>query len=220
MNQVKFITLFAMLLGSLSCFGQKKMDLFFKDGTTQTGYVTFKNKKAKFQKSKKGKKGKKQSIKYELLDSASSTLTKRAKELNREGKTVYFLPVGAKKKTYMVYELLEEGKINLYKLSNYSGYGTVWMSTGPGFGGVPMGVGSKNTVRYAVRKKGDDFITGLGGKDTSVMFVKLVDSFKRDLKILFEDCPSLVEKIEKDEKGFKGKKGLPNMVDYYNKQCY
>ncbi len=215
MNYRNYVTLICMLL-SLICFGQKKMDLFFKDGTTQTGYVTFKKKSAKFQESKKGKK---QSIKYELLDSASSKLTERAKELDREPKMVYFLPFGEKKKKYMVYELLEKGKINLYKLSTYNGYGTVWMSSGSGFGGIPMATRSKKTVHYAVRKQGDDFITGLGGKDTSVMFVKLVDSHKRDLKILFEDCPVLVEKIEKGENGYKENKGLPTMVDYYNKQC-
>lgn len=216
MNQLKIIILFFIVFGGLNCYGQKKMDLFFKDGSIETGYVTFKKGKAKFQENKKEKK---RNIKYEILDSASSTLSKRAKESKRKPKTVYFLPVGAKKKTYMVYELLEEGKISLYKLSNYSGYGAVWMSTGGSFGGIPMVAGKKNSIRYAVRKKGDDFITGLGGKDTSVMFVKLVDSYKRDLTILFEDCPVLVEKIENEEKGFKGKKELPTMVDYYNNQC-
>jgi len=215
MMKLKLLLITGLVLCSLKGFSQKKMILHFKDGSTQTGYVTFKKKELKFQENLKAKKGK---IAYEVLDSASSYKNPRAKRASKP-KTVYILPTGKEGKQYRVYDIVKQGKVNLYKYSTYAGYSGLWVPSGGGGSQVyiPTGGGGPVTI-YGIKRPDESFVTILGNKDTSIAFVKVSDSFKKQGSAYFEDCSALSQKIEKKEKGFT-KKDLKRIVDYYNTQC-
>lgn len=206
MNFLKVYVFLFFLTGVTNItLGQKKMTLFFNDGTEQTGYVTFKKKEAVFQEKAKGKKIK---FKYALLDSASTPRNKRAKR-QREPKTVYFLSEGNKEKSRGVYDLVSRGKINLYKKTSYAGYSGIWMANAGGPGTpifMPTGGGKSKVIIYAIQKDEAGNLEVLGTK------------FNKQITNYFPDCSALTEKVEAKEKGFR-KKDIKNIINFYNQNC-
>lgn len=99
-------TIIICLLCTLSLSAQKKMNLYFKDGTSKTGYVEFKKDEVKFRAKQKGKKEK---FDYAILDSAAAPINPRAKR-QRKPKHVYFLPEGKKGKKSECMKLYQLGK--------------------------------------------------------------------------------------------------------------
>lgn len=208
-------TIIICLLCTLSLSAQKKMNLYFKDGTSKTGYVEFKKDEVKFRAKQKGKKEK---FDYAILDSAAAPINPRAKR-QRKPKHVYFLPEGKKGKKIGVYEVVSTGKINLYKKTNIAGYSTVWVTTGAGgLGGPAIPMRGGKITAYALQRAGEPTVTILGGKDTSIAFVKISDSFKKHSEDYFSDCPTLVDHIKEGKRGFTSKE-LKKIVAYYNTQC-
>jgi len=213
MNKLLLVTI--TLIFTIKTYGQKKMTLYFKDGTTNTGYVEFKKKEVKFRAKQKGKKEK---FDYVLLDSASTPINPRAKR-QRKPKTVYFLPEGEKQKKIGVYEIVSTGKVTLYKKTNIAGYSTVWTPTGAaGLGGPSIPMSGGKHVAYGLKKSNESSITILGGKDTSIAFITIADSFKNHSEKYFSDCPILVENIKNKKQGFR-QSDLKKIVIYYNTQC-
>lgn len=211
-----FAAVILCFLYTSSLSAQKKMNLYFKDGTSKTGYVEFKKDEVKFRAKQKGKKEK---FNYVLLDSAAAPINPRAKR-QRKPKPVYFLPEGKKGKKIGVYEVVTTGKINLYKKTNVAGYSTVWMTTlgSGGLGGPPIPMKGGKITAYALQRAGEPTVTILGGKDTSIAFVKISDSFKKHSEDYFSDCPTLVKNIKEGKRGFTSKE-LKKIVTYYNTQC-
>lgn len=200
MNIRIFLVLVVTILFSMKLSAQKKMNLYFKDGTIKTGYIEFKKDEVKYKESQKGKKEK---FDYTLLDSAATPINKRAKR-QLKPKTVYFIPEGKNRKKIGVYELVISGPLNLYKKTNLAGYSTVWVSTGAGgLGGSAIPMAGKKRVAYGLKRTDEPTITTLGGKDTSVAFIKIVDSFKKHSEEYFSDCPTLVQNIKDEKRGFK-----------------
>lgn len=191
-----------VMIGSTS-YAQKKMVLHFKDGSQQTGYVTFKKKEIQFQENRKDKKEK---IDYALLDSAVTAINSRAKRA-RKPKTVYVLATYKDGKDYRVYDLIKQGKVNLYTFSNYSGVRGLWAPTGGNAGNsvfIPTG-GASSTIKYGLKRENETYVT-------------ILDKFVKNASNYFKDCSELSEKIKKKEKGFK-KENIKKIVDYYNSQC-
>lgn len=210
------LLLLCLFSGLLTLNAQKKMNLYFKDGSIKTGYVTFKKSEVKYQEKKKGRKEK---FDYEILDSAASPVNPRAKR-QLKPKTVYFLAEGKKGKKVSVFDLVSSGKVNLYKKTTMAGYQGVWLNTGGGGAGnifIPSAPSKKITI-YALRRESEPNVTILGGKDTSVAFIKLVDSFKNHSEEYFSDCPALVENIKEEKKGFKQSE-IKKIAAFYNTQC-
>jgi len=194
------------------------MVLHFKDGTSQTGYVTYEKKYVKFQESKKDKK---QKIDYQLLDYTTNYISKRAKNTSREPKVFYFLPEGKKEKHYEVYELVIKGEVCLYKRTINSSNGAVWTNSMGGQPNTLMPTGSnkkKKITIYRVKRPSESYLTSFGNKDFSAAFITIVDSFKGGTAEYFEDCPILVDKIKKEEKGFT-RKDMKSIVNFYNNEC-
>lgn len=218
MNFKNALLFLVMIQASMSLTAQKKMNLYFKDGSTKTGFVEFKKEEVKFRAKQKGKKEK---FDYALLDSAATPINPRAKR-KPTPKTVYFLPEGQKGKRISVFELVTKGKLSLYKKTALAGYQGVWINTGGGGAGagnifIP-GAPSKKITIYALKRKNEPTVTILGGKDTSIAFVKLIDSFKKHSAAYFSDCPSLVMSIKEGKKGFKQGE-MKKIVSYYNSNC-
>lgn len=212
----RYILFSLVILIGNSAFSQKKMTLHFKDETSKTGFVTFKKKELKFQEKLKGKKKK---IAYELLDSISSYVNPRAKRA-RAPKTVYVLPTAKEDKQYRVYEKVTQGKVTLYKYSSFGGYSGMWVPSGGGPGNsvyIPTG-GTTSATVYGLKREGESYVSILGNSDSSIMFVKIHDSFKSQGSKYFSDCPILAEKIKNKDKGFT-KKDIKKVVNYYNTQC-
>jgi len=217
MNFKNLLLILIIFLMSISMYSQKKMVLYFKDGSSQTGYITYEKKYVKFQESKKDKK---QKIDYQLLDSTTNYISKRAKNSRREPKTYYFIPEGKKEKHYGVWELDTKGKVYLYKRTVDASNGGMWTNS---MGGMPNTITStgsnknKKNIIYRVKRPNEPYLTSFGNKDFSAGFITIVDSFKNETAEYFEDCPILVEKIKKEEKGFT-RNCMKEIVDYYN-QC-
>lgn len=196
---------------SNSVLAQKKMNLHFKDGTSQTGYVTFKKKEIKFQEKLKGKKEK---VDYADIDSLSSYVNPRATRA-RAPKTVHVLATDKENKDFKVYDIVTKGKVTLYKYSSFGGYSAMWVPTGGTPGSsvyIPSGGGGK-TITYAVKRDGESFVSVLGNSDSLIR-----DSFKTQGYDYFNDCPDLASKIKNKEKGFE-KKDIKKIVTYYNSNC-
>ncbi len=195
------------------------MNLYFKDGTIKTGYVEFKKDEVKFRTQQK--KGKKEKFDYALLDSAAVPVNPRAKR-QRAPKTVYFLPEGEKGKKISVFDLVSTGSVNLYKKTVLAGYQGYWINTGGGgVGGSNVFMGgppAKKVTIYALKRTNETNATILGGKDTSIVGLKLVNSFKKHSEEYFSDCPDLVDKIKNGERGFK-ESDIRKIVAHYNSKC-
>jgi len=216
-NFKDLLLILIIFLMSINLYSQKKMVLYLKDGSSQTGYVTYEKKYVKFQKTKKDKKKK---VEYHLLDSTTNYVSQRAKNNKRKPKTYYFFPEGKKGKHYNAWEVDTKGEVSLYKRTVDASNGGMWMnSTGGTSTFVPTGSNKdKKNVIYRVKRANEPYLTSFGNKDFSAAFITIVDSFKNETARYFEDCPTLVEKIKKEEKGFT-RNCMKEIVDYYNNQC-
>jgi len=216
-NLFKTALVLVVITYNIQCLAQTKSVLFYKDGTSKTGYITFKKKEIKFQENKKDKKEK---INYDQLDSISSYINPRSKRKDLKPKMAYIFPTDKNDKNFQVYDLVKKGKVNLYKLSKYGDYSMIWLpSNSSSFGTTPVPVGTRKTVTiYGVKRNNETFVTILGNKDTSVSFVTIADSFKSQGSEYFSDCIELASKIKKGEKGF-SKEDIKKVVDYYNTEC-
>ncbi|PWK19577.1 hypothetical protein [Xanthomarina spongicola] len=214
---LKIALVSALITYNVQCFAQTKSVLFYKDGTSQTGYVTFKKKEIKFQEQKDGKKEK---IEYEKLDSISGYINPRSKRKDIKPRMAYVFPTGKNDKNFQVFDLVKKGKVNLYKLSKYGNYSVIWVpSNNSSFATTPIPVGTRKTITiYGVKRDNETFVTILGNKDTSVSFVTIADSFKTQGSDYFSDCTELATKIKDGEKGFR-KEDIKKVVDYYNTDC-
>lgn len=198
-----------MLVAPLS-MGQKKMNLYFKDGTTQLGYVTFKNRKLQLREKPKSKKT---IIEYALLDSASLYIRKRSNARKRKPKNYYFLGYKDIPKRVGVYQLVEEGKVNVYKMTDINPGGTMLVPSM--MGGAPFVVtDSKPTPYYAVKRKDETYVTIFKSIDNNSIW----KNFKKQTADYFSDCPLLVDKIQKREKGFR-KEDIRKIIKFYNTSC-
>ena len=217
-NFKNFIVILIIFLSSISMYGQKKVVLYLKDGSSLTGYVTYEKKHVKFQKTKSDKKEK---LDYQLLDSTTNYISKRALSNNRIPKTYYFFADGKKDKDYNVWQLEINGKVSLYKRTVDGGGSVSWSNS---MGGMPNtiapagGSKKKKVTIYRVKKQDEIYLTSFGNKDFSAAFITIVDSFKNETARYFEDCPTLVEKIKNEEKGFT-RKDMKSIVNYYNNDC-
>lgn len=201
MNTLKLgMTLLLFVAYSLQGYSQKKMVLHFKDGSSQTGYVTFKKEEIKFQETLKGNKEK---IAYESLDSLSNHVNPRANK-KRVPKTMYVYPTSNENKSYRVYDLVQEGKVDLFKYSSQGGYNAFLIPTGGGASGVYIHTGGGATTVYAAKRSGEQGVT-------------ILDS-KKALEAYFSDCTTLLEKIENKEKGFTTK-DVKKIINFYNSEC-
>ncbi|PWI29939.1 hypothetical protein DI383_09305 [Flavobacteriaceae bacterium LYZ1037] len=216
-NLIKITLLLVLITGANKCFSQTKSVLFYKDGTSQTGYVTFKKKEIKFQEQKKSKKEK---IKYEQLDSISGYINPRSKRKDNNPRMAYIFPTGKDGKDFKVYDLVKKGKVNLYTYSKYGNYPVLWLPSSNNIGTTPVFTGTRNDITiYGVKRDNEAFVTILGNKDTSVSFITIADSFKTQGSEYFSDCSELKIKIKEGEKGF-SKKDIKKVVDYYNTKCH
>lgn len=207
---MKKFTILLILLLSYQTYAQKKMVIHLKDGSQQTGYVTFKKKEIKFQEKLKDKKTK---IAYETIDSLSSYVNPRAQRA-REPKTVYVWATGKENKDYHVYDRVVKGNVNLYKYTSFGGYSAIVVPTGgAGAYGVSIPTGKNASVNYGVKRDGESFVVILGDLDSLIR-----DHFKSQGSKYFSDCPVLSEKIKNKEKGF-SKKDIKKVVAFYNSQC-
>jgi len=213
----KTALLLVLITYNIQCLAQTKSVLFYKDGTSKTGYVTFKKKEIKFQGNNKGKKEK---INYDQLDSISGYINPRSKRKDKNPRMAYVFPTGKNDKNFQVFDLVKKGKVNLYKLSKYGNYSIIWLpSNNSSFATTPVPVGTRNTVTiYGVKRDNETFVTILGNKDTSVSLITITDSFKTQGSEYFSDCKELATKINEGEKGF-SKEDLKKVVAYYNTQC-
>jgi len=125
-NFKDFFIILIVFLVYTSMYGQKKVVLYLKDGSSLTGYVIYEKKHVKFQKTKSDKKKK---IDYHLLDSTTNYISKRALNNNRKPKTYYFFTDGEKDKKYNTWELEINGKVSLYKRTVNASNGGMWMNS-------------------------------------------------------------------------------------------
>ncbi|GGG52124.1 hypothetical protein [Bizionia arctica] len=214
-NLLKTGLILLLITYNIHSVAQTKSVLFYKDGTTQTGYVTFKKKEIKFQELRKDKKVK---IKYEHLDSISGYVNPRSKRKDLKPKMAYIFPTGKNDNNFQLYDLVKDGKVNLYKLSNYGDYSFVWSPTSAALGMAPIPMKTKTAIIYGVKRDKETFVILLGNKDTSVSFITIADSFKTQGSEYFSDCTVLATKIKEGEKGF-SKEDIKDVVDFYNSEC-
>lgn len=216
-NILKTALILVLITYNVQSFAQTKSVLFYKDGTSRTGYVTFKKNEIKFQEQQKGKKEK---IKYELLDSISGYINPRSKRKDNKPRMAYVFPTGKSDKDFQVFDLVKKGKVSLYTLSKYGDYSMIWVpSNNSSFATTPIPVGAKKIVTiYGVKRDKEAFVTILGNKDTSVSFITIADSFKTQGSAYFSDCTDLASKVKEGEKGF-SKEDIKKVVDYYNTEC-
>src|SRR5690606_16711684 len=141
------------------------------------------------------------------LDSISGYINPRSKRKDNKPRMAYVFPTGKSDKDFQVFDLVKKGKVSLYTLSKYGDYNMIWVpSNNSSFATTPIPVGTKKIV------------TILGNKDTSVSFITIADSFKKQGSTYFSDCTALASKIKEGEKGF-SKKDIKQVVDYYNTEC-
>jgi len=114
---------------------------------------------------------------------------------------------------FKILEVIEEGKVNLYKKVHEGNSYMPSTSAGGNFGGVGFGGGfgpRYSISNYYIQKEGEEEVTHLGS--TSI-FSK---NFKKAAAAYFADCPILVEKIQKRK--YK-KRDINAIVEFYNLDC-
>ena len=187
---------------SSSAISQKyKGILVFKDSTSIEGLAKLKSSgEIVFRKSKKDKK-----VKY------SFDSLQYAKLYDPDGIHKYYQIKVKGVPTPKILQLVQEGKVTLYKL-NTTGMNTMNMGAGAGGGfGAPMPMTYHYSIDdYYVIKEGEKEVTHLGSTN---LFSK---NFKKAASDYFSDCPVLVEKIQQKE--YK-KKDIEAVIRFYNNNC-
>lgn len=195
-----FITLIGVLF-TLSIYSQKGSGtIFFKGGKTLQG--TIKIAVGDIVKYKKDKKSKK--VKYSFKDIDRIEMY-RGSDLD----TYVFLKIKDQDNP-KVLEEIETGRVNLYRIVTEGTTAGMPMMNGMG-GGMVMGMGHSYSLKsYYTLKQGEVEATYLG---STRWFSK---NFKKAASEYFNDCPTLVEKIQNRE--FK-KSDIREIVDFYNTSC-
>lgn len=194
----------------LYCFGcitmvaisqNKEATIVFKDGKEILGYgKLIGNDKVKFKKNKKEK-----AQKYNFRE------LKEVVIYDNNGSKTYVQEHVMGKKKPRVMERVITGKVTLYKEVS-DGYNAGFVSGGGanGMGTISMGGGSHSIKNYYLKRWGDDKVFHVGSNQ---LFKK---DFKKAASQFFNDCPSLVEKIQSDEFI---KRNIGEIVNYYNVHC-
>lgn len=194
----------------LYCFGciaivgisqNKEAIIVFKDGKEIHGYgKLIGSDKVKFKENKKGK-----VQKYNFRELKEVVIYD-----NKVSKTYVQEHVIGKEKP-IVMERVMAGRITLYKKVS-DGYNAGFVSGGGanGMGTISMGGGSHSIKNYYLKRWGDDKVFHVGSNQ---LFTK---NFKEAISHFFNDCPSLIEKIQSDE--FM-KRNIGEIVNYYNVHC-
>ncbi len=179
-----------------------KAILTFKDGTVLEGLGKIKSfGKVKFRKARKEK-----AIKYSFEELEKVKIYEGG-EIN----TYVYRPVKDSEFS-KVLQLIEKGKVTLYRIHSEGYVANANMGTG-GFGGAGVGFGAGNYYsinNYYVQRGNEEEVTHLGSNQ---LFSK---NFKKAASSYFADCASLIEKIQTKE--FK-KRHIREVVEYYNNDC-
>ncbi len=204
--------LFFILCSNLLIAQKNPATIFFKNGTSQEGYVFGDTSwELRFSKELKGKKTKYQ---FEELDSLHITENNQLVSYHihkyRFGKN--------QKKTknlkYTKVQLIVDGPVQLYIQSlNYN------TPTTTQFTRYPNGHINQKTVFLAdysqyslfVKKPNEEKLFWLATPQAG-----LARNFKKASLEYFQDCPALVSKLESNE--FK-RKTAPQMIQFYNNNC-
>ena len=194
---MKKILIIISLLFFLPTIAQKqKAILFFKDGTELKGRAKISpTGKIKFRKSKGAEK---------QFFSSKELKSIIIREFDKD--VVYKYKLIEERKTILLLEVLEEGKVTLYRTLR-SGY--VAGATGPN--GIPMGGHSYSISNYYVSKGNKNLVVHLGARGT--IFSK---NFKEAASDYFKDCTTLVGKIQSKELK---KRDIVEIVEFYNENC-
>ena len=197
MKKTLFILLFIV---TYSISGQSFFEsgkVFYRDGTTEKGYLKMKYSTIKFKKKNTARK--------------SITLTyKEVKKItiNQEGKNIeyiYKIIKGKKKGKFKLLESVIYGKASLYKLTHETSLGN------SGIGPVSIGL-SYNGANFYIGKEASSFVEFIG--ENSIALGR--KSIKKGLLKYFNDCEPFIEKIKNKE--FKNK-DIVQAVAFYNKNC-
>jgi hypothetical protein len=201
--KIKYILILSIsfLLHSEITFGQRtKARLEFKDGTILNGLGKLKG--ASFVKFRKDKKSKAKIYHFKDLN--------RVKIYNGDEITIYVYLPEKEKGTFKVLEEVVVGDIFLYKIVSHGTHAPMGVGFG-GAGGMNMAMGTSFTIKnYYLRKKDDKSVTHI---TSTSLFSK---NFKKTAAKYFEDCPSLVEKIENKEYR---KRDIRAIIEFYNSKC-
>jgi len=194
---MKKTSIIITLLFFIPMIAQKqKAILFFKDGTELKGRAKISpTGKIKFRKSKEAEK---------QFFSSKELKSIIIREFDKDIEYKYKVIEG--KKTILLLEVLEEGKVTLYRTLR-SGY----VVGAPGPNGMPMGGHSYSISNYYLSKDDKNLVVHLGARGT--IFNK---NFKKAASDYFKDCIMLVSKIQSKE--FK-KRDIVEIVEFYNENC-
>ncbi len=192
---MKKIVVFILIQFSFTVFAQEReATILFNDSTTVKGFAEVKKEKIYFRVSLTSEVSEwNYDIAYGLIFSG----------YGYSEKYVYIMPGKYSKKPKLM-EVIEEGKVNLYKES------TLGYTVGIGVSASKSGIGAGPTLRhefstvYYVKRKEEEYATDI------------TFSFKDNTTKYFSDCKALVEKIKKREFI---KKDIVAIVYYYNDYC-
>lgn len=192
-----------VLLVTLSTTAQdKEAKLFFKDGTSVTGYAKLKDKRGFTSGSGK--------ILFRLSkeDEPDEWDHKAVDKIKFFGFEYYktFVYVKARYKSYTGYYLLElitEGEVNLYKKTSYGETSIIGMGD--------FNLGAQNTYRMHEYRESNIYVVK---RDSELKLMELDD--RKKIIEYFKDCPNIKKGL--DEKEFKVS-DLRDIVEYYNESC-
>ncbi len=178
-----------------------KAIIYFKDGEQKEGYgILARSNSVKFTDSKKGK-----------LEKYTRDDLKAVKIYTDEGiKKYVYVKVENHKKSILINEVMK-GDLSLYTETKYN-YNSTSGFAGMGNGlGFVLGGGGYEITKYFLLKKGWDEAVSFGKRGESI-----TKNFKKVAKESFEECPSLLTKVENGD--FK-RKDIVEMVEFYNENC-
>lgn len=192
-----WVFIIVLLLVTLTVSAQdSEAKLFFKDGTSVTGYAKLKDKRGFTSGSGK--------ILFRLSkeDEPDEWDHKAVDKIKFFGFEYYktFVYVKARYKSYTGYYLLElitEGEVNLYKKTSY--------------GETYNDIGTQNIYKMREYRESNIYVVK---RDSELKLMELDD--RKKIIEYFKDCPNIKKGL--DEKEFKVS-DLRDIVEYYNESC-
>lgn len=205
---MKKITIIISLLFFLTAIAQKqKATLFLRDGTELKGLakISAYGNNIKFRKEKGATRTNYTSKDLEYLIIREKVNAHLGNIRGDIKNTIYYYRKVQGSKSYKLLELLEKGKVSLYKKISEGSF-----MTQNGVNGTMM-MNSNSISDYYVAKNDEETVTHLGtiGSPFSKNFKKAASEY-------FMDCLELVNKIQNKE--FK-KRNIVDIVEFYNENC-
>lgn len=199
-----FIVVVVLLIALSTTAQDKEAKLFFKDGTSVTGYAKLKDKRGFTSGSGK--------ILFRLSkeDEPDEWDHKAVDKIKFFGFEYYktFVYVKARYKSYTGYYLLElitEGEVNLYKKTSYGETSNFNFNVGN------FNLETQNKHGMREYRESNIYVVK---RDSELKLMELND--RKKIIEYFKDCPNIKKGL--DEKEFKVS-DLRDIVEYYNESC-